>query len=102
CCNDAVDLTNGAYSLLLRHVTKAGLEHDVELTVLERHMDDGDGLVVLLQGLRRLRMDAAIVLDPPGIDAAFAQRADEFARRRPRDQEFVALALAPDDSDQLL
>src|SRR5439155_17839739 len=45
--------------------------------------------------------DGAVVLDAPGIDAALAQRADQFAAGGTGDQELVALRLAPDDLDQL-
>ncbi len=46
-------------------------------------------------------MDGAVVLDAEGIDAAIAQRADQFAAGRARDQQLGALGLAPDDADQL-
>src|ERR1043166_1453423 len=81
-------------------MAEAGLEHEIERTVLERHVEDRSELVVLLQRLRRLGVNAAIVLDTPGIDPALAQRADQFARGGAGHEQLAALALAPDDPEQ--
>src|ERR1700728_4268249 len=82
-------------------MAKAGLEHEIELAVLERQIDDRPKLVELFQLFRSLRVNGAVVLDAPGIDPAQTQRADEFAAGRSRDQEPVTLRPVPDDLDQV-
>ena len=88
----AIEFTDRPRHLLFRDMTQAGLEHKIEFTVLERHIDDRSQLVVFLQRLRRPRMDRAVVLDAPCIDAAIAQRADQFATGGTGHQQLVALA----------
>ena len=46
-------------------------------------------------------MDRAVVLDAPGIDAALAQRAHQFAAGRAGHQQLVALGPVPDDLDHV-
>src|SRR5690606_4543960 len=67
-----------------------------------RQVGDRAELVVLLQRLRRLAVDIAVVLDAPGIDAAVAQRTDQLATGRACDEKLVAFALAlvPDDRSE--
>src|SRR6202158_1811001 len=66
----AIQFANRARHLPFRDMTQAGLENEIQLAVLERHVGDRAELVELLQRFRRFGMDAAVVLDAPGIDAA--------------------------------
>src|SRR5207244_7673034 len=49
----------------------------------------------------RFGVDRPVVFDAPGIDPAFAERTDQFAAGRARDQQLVALGPVPDDLDQV-
>src|SRR5579872_732556 len=77
--DDAVDLANGLDHLLFGDVAKARLEHEIELAIPERHVDDRSELVEPLQLVRCLGVNGAIVLDAPSIDPPLPQSAHEFA-----------------------
>src|SRR5216684_8298884 len=72
--DDAVQFTNGARHLLFCDMTQTCLEHEIEFSVLERHIDDRSELVELLQCLRRVSTYRTVVLDAPCIYSTSAQR----------------------------
>ena len=81
-------------------MAQAGLEHEIEFSVVERHIDDRAKLVELRQRLRRAGVDRAIVLDTPRINSAIAQRCHQFSAGRSGHQELVTLPV-PDDLDEV-
>ena len=67
-------------------MAQAGLEHEIEFAVLERHIGDRAKLVELFQRLRRPGVDRAVVLDAPCVNPAVTQRCHQFPARGARYQ----------------
>jgi len=83
-------LANRLRHLLFRDMAQAGLEREIEFAVPERHIGDRPELAKFLQRLRCPRVDRAVVLDAPGIDAARPQRTHQPAAGGARHQQLVS------------
>src|SRR5690242_18924991 len=77
------------------------IEHEIELAILERQIEDRSEPVEHFQLLRCPGMSRSVVFDSPSVDAALAQRAHKLSACRSRYQELVSLRLIPDDPAQL-
>src|SRR3974390_1502460 len=98
--DNAIELADRLGDTVFRDVAKAGLEHEIELALLKRQIDNRSKPVELLQFARRPGMDRAVVFDTPRIDSTLAQRADELAARRSRYQKPGSARPVPDYPDQ--